>query len=296
MAPDTPDSKDVTVIMPAYRAAGTIRRALASIAAQTMTPGAVIVIDDGSDDGTTRQAEEARTQLEGTGTALIVLRQTNNGAGAARNVGLQASSTEFVAFLDADDEWLPEKLERTMAVLRSTCSVLAAHDYLRVDGGKTTLVACARRFNASHDPFVELYKRGYLATSTVVCRRDILLKAGGFDETLPTAQDFDLWLKALSPDSTPYVVFDEPLLRYHITGGSITSHTRRRLDCTLEIAVRHAPQLRARGGWLGPLLFRVLAVHGEALTAYWQQRRWKQVIGVAAKGAVNVLLAPIRAL
>lgn len=260
MPPETHQTADVSVIIPAYRASTTIGRALGSIAVQRLKPRQVIVVDDGSNDGTLEAAEAMRSQLDGI--ELIVVAQENLGAGAARNRALREATSTYVAFLDADDEWLKDKMARSMAVLDDPAQVLVSHDYTRVAPDEPDQrIECARRFQDARDPFVGLYRMGFIATSTVVARRDAVLAAGGFDETLATAQDFDLWLKILSVQGAAFTVFPEALTRYHVTGGSITSFTARRLACSLKIARRHAPSLFN-------LWVRILAVHYEAVVAY----------------------------
>ena len=95
--------------MPAYNAERTIVRTLDSIAGQTVKPKEVIIVDDGSTDKTAENAETMRPRMNGVD--LIIIRQEHKGAGAARNRALQEAGSDYVAFLDADDEWLPEKLE-----------------------------------------------------------------------------------------------------------------------------------------------------------------------------------------
>jgi glycosyltransferase involved in cell wall biosynthesis len=249
---------DVAVVIPAYRAEATIGRALAGIAAQTVRPREVIVVVDGTTDPSADAAEAARSLLGDI--ALKVVRQERKGPGAARNRGMAEASASWIAFLDADDEWLPEKLERTLAVIERDDLVLAATSFLRMEGSSETPVDCTRRFQAA-DPWDALYRYGYLATSTVVARRDLLLAAGRFDESLPTAQDFDLWLKLLARPGARFTVLPDLLTRYHVTPGSITGNVERRLACTLAVAERHRQKL-------GSLWFRVLAVHKEALDAF----------------------------
>lgn len=257
---------DVAVVIPAYKAEATIGRALAGIAAQTVRPREVVVVVDGTTDPSAEAAEAARPLLGDI--ALKVVRQEKKGPGAARNRGMAEASASWIAFLDADDEWLPEKLERTLAAIERDNLVLAATSFLRMEGASETPVDCTRRFRAA-DPWDALYRYGYLATSTVVARRDLLLAAGGFDEALPTAQDFDLWLKVLALPEARFTVLPDLLTRYHVTPGCITGNVERRLACTLKVAERHAGRLGERGrDALAGLLFRTLAVHFEALTAY----------------------------
>ena len=232
---------DVTVIMPAYRAAGTIGRALASIARQTVTPRAVVVVDDGSDDGTVAAARIPLGEI-----ALTVLTQPHAGAGAARNRALAAATTEYVAFLDADDEWLPEKLAASLDHLRRGPYSFVAHDMLVESGGAEHRADCARHHPADRDAFTALFRRGYVATSTVVARRAAVAGAGGFDETLLSGQDYELWLRLAATPGVTFAVFPGAYTRYHVTTGSITRDAERRRAASLAIMRRHLGALRAR--------------------------------------------------
>ncbi|MDA1090947.1 MAG: glycosyltransferase family 2 protein [Proteobacteria bacterium] len=272
---------DVSVIVAAYQAAGTIGRTLASIAGQTLKPREVVVVDDGSADGTMGVAVAFRSQMNG-----IELRtfrsDENQGAGAARNRAIGESTQPYLAFLDADDEWLPEKLARSMAVLKESGAVLIAHDYITGEGGAARHHHCERRFREG-DPFVGLYRKGYIASCSVVCERAAVINAGGFDPGLRNAQDFDLWLAMLKNPETRFVVFDEPLLRYHVTAGGIMSHTRRRLRCALLIAERYFPDLGQRpGSALMSLWFRVAALHLEAARAHAKKGRLFALLATTA--------------
>lgn len=111
------ETADVSVIIPAFRAADTIGRALASVAAQTCTPREVIVVHDESDDGTADAAEAMRGALGPI--ALRIIRQPYQGDDAARNSALALANGALVTFLDADDEWLPEKLARSLPHLEN---------------------------------------------------------------------------------------------------------------------------------------------------------------------------------
>ena len=233
MPPETPEAADhkpgfapVSVIIPAWRAAGTIERALTSVAGQTLRPNEAVVVDDGSTDGTAEAAEACAGHMNGV--ALKVVRQKNAGAGAARNRAIAEASQPVLAFLDADDEWLPEHLERSLAVMDAGGHALVAHNGWIVAEGEATLNDCARRFRETADPYVALYRKGYLDTCTVLVRRDAVIAAGGFDETLGNAQDFEMWLALLAEPKATFAVFDEPLCRYHVTPGTIMSNTARR--------------------------------------------------------------------
>jgi glycosyltransferase involved in cell wall biosynthesis len=277
----------VSVIVPAYNAGATIGRALESIAAQTLPPAEVIVVDDGSTDATAERARAMQAVLAPV--RLVVVSQENAGAGAARNRAVREASQDYLAFLDADDEWLPGKLERSMQVLEDGDYLLVAHDYLDTTGGRDVHVDCLRRFNEGRDPYVTLYLKGYIPSISVVTRRDAVLAAGGFDETLRNAQDFDLWLKLLADPETTFTLFGEALARYHLSEGSIMSHTDRRIVCCREIALRYLPALKSRRVSRFVNLWRRLAiVYGEAMRAQ-PGRKWRYALAAAAALPVDTL-------
>ncbi|OHC75543.1 MAG: hypothetical protein A3G18_09280 [Rhodospirillales bacterium RIFCSPLOWO2_12_FULL_58_28] len=273
---------EVSVIIPAYRAAKTIARALVSVAAQTLKPYEAIVVDDGSDDGTCEAALALEPRMNGV--RLKVFRQSNRGAGAARNRAVAEASRPILAFLDADDEWLPEKLARSLAHIEDGHYLLVAHNGLIVENGKESLIDGARRFREGGAPFVSLYRKGYLDTCTVVTRRDAVIAAGGFDPTLKNGQDFEMWLALLKQPGTRFLVFDEPLSRYHVTPGGIMSNTERRLACCLKIAGRYAPDLKKHpGSAIYSLWFRIFAVHYEAVQVYVKQRKFTALLVLLLK-------------
>jgi teichuronic acid biosynthesis glycosyltransferase TuaG len=286
-----PDSEpqSVSVIMPAYNAAGTIARALASVAGQTVKPAEVIVVDDGSKDGTAVEARKCESMFSQS--RLIVVEQPNRGAGAARNRAIAEAHSSYLAFLDADDEWLPRKLEVSLDRISGRLLILVAHNGLLVDNGTRKTVDIALRYRtAAVDPLHGLYRRGFISTSSVVARREAVVAAGGFDESLRTGQDFDLWLKMLCAPGTPFEVFEDELTLYHVSPSGITANTTQRLEDTLVIAVKHAPRLhRYTGRFFASLWFRIIAVHAEAGMALYRSGRF--VAAACAIGALPFRLA-----
>jgi len=183
----------VSVIIPVYCASRDIPVALASVFAQTFTNLEVIVVDDGSPD-----AADLKAALEPFRSRLRFIEQPNRGAGAARNAGIRASHGRFVAFLDADDRWMPEFLARQIACLEANrgCALVYCDALI---SGETPLAG--RRFmeTAQSNGGVTLLslirQECNIALSTVVMRRRPLVAAGLFDETLRRGQDFELWLR-----------------------------------------------------------------------------------------------------
>ena len=220
----------ISVIIPAYNVAPYIGETLRSVFAQTFTDFEVIVINDGSPD--TEEFERVLTPFR---ERLRYLKQENRGASAARNAGLRAARGEFVAFLDADDLWLPNYLEDQLAVIRERKCDLVCADALIVgespDAGRTYFEAVMEAAPPREVTFLDLLSgERSLITSGVLVRRERVLEAGLFDEQLRNAQDFDLWLR-LARSGTRLAYQPRVLLKYRarlnsLTGDPINSHLR----------------------------------------------------------------------
>ena len=259
--------RDVAVVMPAYQAGDTIKRALDSIAKQTVAPREVIVIDDGSTDGTLEQAMEMSKQLGDT--KLIVRRQENLGPGAARNAAVTNARAQLLAFLDADDEWLPTHLEASLKFFDTTDCTMTCHNEWLVENGIATLNDCLARRRERDSAFVAIYRKGCISTSTVVVRRDHVAACGGFDPDLANGQDVDLWLAVLARDDAKLHAFEDPLSRYFIRPGSIDSHIARRRKFHQRIAYRWAWRVAVEpDGKLRSVWFRITAIEYEAVRAH----------------------------
>jgi glycosyltransferase involved in cell wall biosynthesis len=219
------------------------------------------------------------------GINLNVIRQANAGAGAARNAAIAEAKGKYLAFLDADDEWLPGKIEISSEYIQNGDYSLVAHNGWVVQGGVENYLDIAARFNAAGDAhFRGLYRRGFISTSSVVTLRQNVLDVGGFDQSLSVGQDFDLWLKLAASTGVKFEVFDQPLTRYNILSNSLTQQTDRRLACALQIALRHAPSLKKYPGIpLISLWFRIVAVHWEAIVAHRNGRKYGALLGTLAR-------------
>ena len=208
----------VSVIIPAYRAAHTIGRAIDSVLAQTRPPREILVIDDGSPDG-------LAAALAGYGARVRLHRQPNGGAASARNRGIDLASGERLAFLDADDYWEPHKLERQLAILERHAEValIAGHFYQEPPGlprYANPLSPCPyldRVLSVSGAETVEVARR--IWTSTVVVRRSALGERR-FDPSLETAEDVDLWIRLVL--AAPVYLMSEPLATAVLTAGSLS--------------------------------------------------------------------------
>jgi glycosyltransferase involved in cell wall biosynthesis len=172
---------DYVVVIPAYNAAGTLKRALESALAQTLAAKAIVVVDDGSPDG-----EELAAIVAATPGPIRLVRQANAGPAAARSRGIAEVGSTWIAFLDADDSWMPDKMERQLA--------LADHETIGLLYGMTS---ASKRPPPEFIDFDALWIRNRIGTSMVVVRRAAYEGVGGFDEdrSLTGAEDYNLWLR-----------------------------------------------------------------------------------------------------
>lgn len=180
----------VSVVMPAYQAAATIDRALQSVADQTLAPDEIIVVDDGSTDTTA-------SKLARWSPMARVVRTPNGGPARARNVGIARATGDLVAFVDADDTWSPEALERRVEAFRRHPGLHAAAGAWQWQTGLQAALPLANdEWERPLRPAGEgIFRCAYAMTaSTVVVRRDLLSRRP-FDESLLTAEDRDLWIR-----------------------------------------------------------------------------------------------------
>jgi len=178
----------VSVIIPTYNRAALLAEALASASAQTFRDFEILVVDDGSTDET----PATLAQLED----LKVLRHpARRGVAAARNSGIAAARGEWLAFLDSDDLWLPEKLARQMAYLEKRPGLLMCQtDETWVRRGVKVNKPLSHR-KVAGKIFLPSLARCMVSPSAVILHRRLLVEHGGFDEDLPAAEDYDLWLR-----------------------------------------------------------------------------------------------------
>jgi glycosyltransferase involved in cell wall biosynthesis len=193
----------VSVIIPTYNRAGLVRQAVASVQAQTFRDFEIVVVDDGGTDGTCEVFSSRRE--------LRVLRHPHRcGVSAARNTGIAAARGEWLAFLDSDDLWLPEKLARQILLLED-------QPELRLCQTDETWVRRGVRVNkpaafgkVAGWIFLPSLGRCMISPSAVMLHRRLFDDHGGFDAALPAAEDYDLWLRLTWRYEVGLV--DEPLV------------------------------------------------------------------------------------
>lgn len=178
----------VSIIIPTYNRAQLLPRALETVLSQTYKDFEVIVVDDGSTDNT----PEIMKQFEG---RVKYIRKENGGSASARNRGIEESKGEYIAFLDSDDYWMPEKLAEQVKILDAYPKVGIVYGRMPIVNEKGERLG-TKPAGVSGKNFKELLEVwGDLPTSTVMTRKVCFDKAGMFDTALATMQDIDMWLR-----------------------------------------------------------------------------------------------------
>jgi glycosyltransferase involved in cell wall biosynthesis len=213
----TPRQPLISCIVPVFNGERFLAVALNSIFAQTWRPIEVIVVDDGSTDGT----KDAVGEYSG---RLTYIRQENAGPAAARNTALAVVRGEFIAFLDADDFWLPEKLARQMACFAARPDLEMCITYQDTFWEKER-EHDARRLTARNHPFVRPHP-GYVC-QTLLARRHVFDKVGGFDPSLRHGEDTD-WYARTEEEGIVREVLPEALVCRRMHSANWT------LACTKE--------------------------------------------------------------
>ncbi|PSW19150.1 glycosyl transferase [Photobacterium sanctipauli] len=238
---------EVSVVLPNYNCLPTLPRAINSIRAQEVDVE-IIVVDDGSTDGS---VEWLLDQPD-----ITLLHSERAGASRARNLGIEQCSHELIAFLDADDYWLDNKLAQQLEIHRHCPDVVCSFtDYMHTTEAGKQIIGCFDywprfRKQLNDGPVTvfpnltpQLFAENVIGTSTVIVKKQTLLAVGGFDPTLKSASDWDLWLKVAKLGSVGVVNLS---LCHYITdrSGAISRDQYKRLAAMKCILDRHQSSLR----------------------------------------------------
>ncbi len=274
----------VSVIIPLYNKSATIERTIASVRAQSFRDFELIVVDDGSTDGSASKV---------TGADVRLIRQPNAGPGAARNRGVREARGAYLAFLDADDEWLPGYLEKSVQLLDAQPAEVASvtsgyyewpsqmsrEAYWRARG----LSDGIHRLTAASDPAQAIAMLAYMSPWSTVVRADIVRRYGGFYERdrCLYAEDAFLWLKVLL--NHPVVFNMKPLVRFHVEASELSANLKGARP--VEPFLEHPQEIEAAcPAHLRALLGRVLAIRAQktaCVLGYWGQ--WQRARAIAQR-------------
>lgn len=195
----------VSVVVPAHNPGIYLRSAIESVIAQTFTDWDLVVVDDGSN--------EDLSYVKDTDSRVRLIKQKNRGVSIARNVGIRESSGDLVAFLDADDLWMPTKLASQVAMMDSRLQVGLCHTNFHIVDAKLRLICKGYGERATN--YRELLKGCGILNSSVMVRRTSVFDAGLFDPMMFFAQDYDLWLIIACFYEIARVPTVETLYRWH---------------------------------------------------------------------------------
>ena len=193
----------ISVILPTYNRSHLIERSLNSILAQTDPAWEVIIVDDGSTDQTTEILDQYKDDV-------IILSQPNRGVSAARNLGINEASGDWIAFLDSDDQWHPNKLAQQKSALESHAGFLVCHtDEIWIRNG--VRVNPMKKHNKPNGwIFTQCLPLCCVSPSTILVAKEVFSDVGVFDPQLPACEDYDLWLRIFS--RYPILLVEEPLI------------------------------------------------------------------------------------
>lgn len=208
----------VSVIIPTYNSAQYLDAAVKSVLEQTFTDYEILIIDDGSTDKT----EEVIKQF---GDSVRYIRQKNQGVSVARNLGIKESVGKYVAFLDADDVWLPAKLEKQILALeKAHDSKVCYTEYISVsDDMKPTEL---KRLRTNGSVLNDLLLRGNVVgpPSALMCERVLFEKLGGFDSNLSLCADWEMWFRLSL--ATDLFFLKEPLVKYRLHDSNMSKNVK----------------------------------------------------------------------
>jgi glycosyltransferase involved in cell wall biosynthesis len=198
----------ISVVCPTYNSETFIINTLNTVRNQTRQPFELIISDDGSTDDTILKVKEWLHDYNGAET--IILSNSHRGPGATRNEGILKAKGDWIAFLDSDDLWYPDKIAMlTDAIIDNSDVNFVFHNENRigVDGSKSLLHDFGSFFNHEESLTIQVWRYCIFHTSAVSCKKKLLMKVGLFDEKLMSSQDWDLWIK-LAPHINYFFISD----------------------------------------------------------------------------------------
>ena len=207
--------RKISVIIPTYNRKHTLQRAIDSVLAQTFKPYEIIIVDDGSKDGTKEWLLQNYPSVQ-------YIHQPNNGVSSARNKGIQISQGSWIALLDSDDEWMPEKLEyqsKFIKVNRDSSFCHTNEIWIR-NGVRVNQMKKHKKYGG--DIFKHCLDICRISPSSSIIKKDVFEEVGTFDESLTVCEDYDLWLRVTAKFNILFL--DEPLIKKY--GGHLDQLSR----------------------------------------------------------------------
>lgn len=235
----------ISVVCPSYNSAQFIIRTLESVLLQTEKPFEFIISDDGSTDNTRETVVDFIARHDDF--PITFIQNAHCGPGAARNSGILHAKGDWIAFIDSDDTWQPDKLANIKKIIHKHGEynfICHSVKHIKLDGS-SVILDNFKYYNDKTPLLPQLYLRNFFSTSAVVCSRKMLIDTGLFDEKLMSAQDYELWLR-LSSELRPYFI-QKVLGCYYERVGSITSKKYlRKLLNSYKISFKYRKHVKKR--------------------------------------------------
>lgn len=245
----------VSVVIATYNYGHYLAGAIESVLAQTFQDFEITVVDDGSTDETPRVIEPYLVDPR-----VTYIRTDHLGQPRAKNAGIRAGRGEYVAFLDADDEWLPTKLQKQVSLFETSGQDVAVVYSRRVwIDPQGRHLERGERAPLRGDILAPVFFRPFICFSTSMIRRAVLEEVGLFDETTQYSIDYDLWLRIALKYHFDYV--DEPLIRYRVGHANMSSRLNERIWCVRKILYRFLDEYGGRDRLDPAFVRKVLAEH-----------------------------------
>jgi len=229
----------ISVVIPAYNNEETIARTIASVLNQTFADFELIIINDGSQDATLdiiNQFEDAR---------IKVFSYPNQGTSASRNSGISHSTGEYVSFLDADDIWLPEKLEMQLKVLQENLEAKVAYSWIDYIDENDDFIVSGSHQSFSGEIYEQLLMKNFLENgSNPLIEKQALLKVGEFDKSVFGSEDWDMWLRLAY--KFKFVAVPKVQILYRIRENSGSCNVTRQEKVCLEVLQRAYTRLPSK--------------------------------------------------
>ncbi|MAZ07791.1 MAG: hypothetical protein CMM99_04960 [Rickettsiales bacterium] len=212
-----------TVICPTYNSENFIKKNIFSLLNQKYKNFEVIYSDDGSTDKTLQILRDHEILFIKQKIGIKILANHHKGPGAARNKGIKLSNFNWVSFIDSDDQWTEDKLERVSKSIKQSknYNCIVHNEIFKKKNGGEIQFNYKKFFNPHKPIFSQLFLKNFLSTSSMTMKKKLIIKANYFDEELQNAQDYDLWLKI--GDNFNFHFIDEYLGFYNERNDNITS-------------------------------------------------------------------------
>lgn len=213
------DKPLVSIIMPAYNAEQTISESIESVLKQTYQNWELLVVNDGSTDNTSNIVNffnDAR---------IILIEQVNGGVANARNNALKSANGKYIAFLDSDDLWLEEKLERQIKKLLETNSVMVHSKTLCFGSNPVKTTDCMVHVELNFEDKEKILIYNFISILTVVVAKSVIDEIGYFDEELKGTEDWDMWIRILQKYNIVYI--DDFLTKYRVSSSGLSGNLQK---------------------------------------------------------------------